>query len=75
MSETATYCWNNESRMCGGDCEAFDPDGAADETGVRTRCRILNTNDAMARALVSLAKLFRGMRAVPGTQIDPPGVM
>lgn len=62
-----TWCWINKERLCGGDCEAFDPKNAGDLKGVMCACRILNSMRGIGAALTTIAR-------TPGSPLKPPGV-
>jgi hypothetical protein len=51
-----TWCWLHTERLCNGSCEAFDPQGARDQTGTRTGCRLVNGLQSAGKALVTIAK-------------------
>lgn len=69
-----TYCWVNNERVCGGDCEAFDSAGAADMTGERTGCRLVNSLGLISRGALALGKWITEKRTVPGANVAPPRV-
>lgn len=67
-----TYCWLHSERLCGGDCEAFDPISAQDEQGKRTACRLVNAVESLGKAFVTIA---RYQKATPGANLTPPRAM
>jgi len=68
------FCWLHPERTCGGDCEAFDPDGAGDEKGKRTACRLINGIEGLGKAaLVIASKMPKAeQKPMPGTDLRPP---
>lgn len=69
---TETTCWKDGSRICTGDCEAFDPQYATDETGRFTACRIINMGLVAASALSNLARFASSKPgSIPGQDVKP----
>jgi hypothetical protein len=68
------YCWVNSTRVCRGDCVAYDLIGSQDMTGHLTSCCLINKVEGSTRALVTIAKHLTNQRKVPGTDIPPPRV-
>ena len=67
-----TRCFINKDRVCGGDCEAFDIDGANAEK--ESACKVVNSAHRCSMALITIARIMQSFQQMPGADIRPPGV-
>lgn len=67
-----TRCFVNKDRVCGGDCEAFDPVGAAQEN--ESACKIVNSLHRGSLSLITIARIYQSSQPISGANTRPPGV-
>lgn len=67
-----TRCFINKERVCGGDCEAFDIDGANVEK--ESACKLINSVHRCSMALITIARIAQSSQKMPGSDTKPPGV-
>lgn len=68
----STYCFLDRARVCMGDCEAFDPAGAA---GDHDRCCLLiNAMHRASMSLITIARVYQSSQPMSGADVRPPGV-
>lgn len=73
-----TYCWRDRSRVCGGDCQAFDLAGQ-DESGDLSYCKFVNALHLGAKAFLQIARVYKEAVENPkvtitGSDVPPPPV-
>jgi hypothetical protein len=66
----STYCFLNRERVCGGDCEAFDPAGGDHD---RT-CLLINAMHRASMSLITIARVYQSSQPMSGADVRPPGV-
>lgn len=66
------YCFLNRERVCGGECEAFDPAEADREHD--TACRVINALHRASVSLITMARIYQTSQPISGANIRPPGV-
>ena len=67
-----TRCFANKDRVCGGDCEAFDPTGVNQES--ESACKIVNSLHRGSMSLITIARIMQAAQPMSGANVKPPGV-
>lgn len=68
----STYCFLNRERVCGGDCEAFDPAGLSGDHD--RACLIINALHRTSMGLITIARIYQSAQLMSGSDVKPPGV-
>ena len=66
------YCWKDKDRVCTGECEAFDPFGAEDESGGLSACKLVNAAHVVGKATLLAARAYQEARKDPYAAIEKP---
>ena len=72
--DNKAYCFLDRQRVCNGDCVAFDPNGARDDSGRLTSCLLLNDVAGIRAAGITIGGYFKAQakKDIPNQNVAPP---